>query len=119
MDILGTSLRIYVDDLDAAVPVYERLTGTEAVRFENGPVSVAAVGPFMVMSGPAEQLNVLRLIGATLAVGDVRAAVEELRAVGAEILVGPQQTTIGRSVVARHPDGAVFEYVDRPAEPTD
>lgn len=115
MEILGTSLRIYVDDLDTAVPVYERLTGAEAVRFSHGPVSVAAVGPFMVMSGPAEQLNVLRLIGATLAVSDVSAAVQELRSVGAEILAGPQDTTIGRSVVARHPDGAVFEYIDRPS----
>lgn len=114
MEILGTSLRICVDDLDAAVPVYERLAGTTAVRFDNGPVSVAAVGPFMVMSGPAEQLDVLRLIGATIAVSDVNAAVEDLRAVNAEILVGPQHTGIGRSVVARHPDGAVFEYVDRP-----
>jgi predicted enzyme related to lactoylglutathione lyase len=113
MDILGTSLRVCVNDLDAAVPVYERLTSTEAVRFEQGPVEVAAVGPFFLMSGPAEQLDILRKIAATLAVQDVDDALADLAVVGGQVLVGPKPTPIGRSLVARHPDGSVFEYVDR------
>ncbi|OEV08427.1 VOC family protein [Streptomyces nanshensis] len=113
MDILGTSLRVCVDDLDAAVPAYERLASTEAVRFEQGPVSVAAVGPFFLMSGPAEHLDILRKIAATIAVQDVAEAVADLEAVGAQVVAGPKETPIGRSVIARHPDGAVFEYVDR------
>ena len=115
MRILGTSLRICVDDLDAAVPVYERLTGAEALRFAHGSVAVAAIGPFLVMSGPAEELDVLRRISATLSVDDLTVATQDLQAVGADILVGPQRTTIGRSLVARHPDGTIFEYVDRPS----
>jgi predicted enzyme related to lactoylglutathione lyase len=114
MEILGTSLRVCVDDLDAAIAVYERLTNAEALRFNNGPVSAAAVGPFILMSGPAGHLEVLRKITATLAVRDADVAVTELKAVGAEIITGPQPTPIGRSVVARHPDGSIFEYVDRP-----
>jgi predicted enzyme related to lactoylglutathione lyase len=113
MEIQGTSLRVCVDDLAAAVPVYEKLTGAEAVRFGTGPVSVAAVGPFLLMSGPPGHLDVLRRIAATLAVADVEEAVADLRAVGAEVLAGPQHTPAGRSVVARHPDGSIFEYVDR------
>lgn len=113
MDIQGTSLRICVDDLDAAIPVYERLTGAEAMRFDSGPVTVAAVGPFFLMSGPPGHLEVLRKITATLAVKDVDEAVADLRAVGAEIIAGPKPTPAGRNVVARHPDGSVFEYVDR------
>lgn len=113
MDILGTSLRVCVDDLDTAVGVYERLTGSEAVRFATGPVSVAAVGPFFLMSGPPEQLEVLRRIKATLAVKDVAEAVADLQAVGGEVIAGPKPTPIGRSLVARHPDGSIFEYVDR------
>ncbi|UGY94380.1 VOC family protein [Streptomyces gobiensis] len=114
MDILGTSLRVCVDDLDSAIAVYERLTGAEAMRFESGPVSAAAVGPFILMTGPAGHLEVLRKITATLAVRDADTAVAELKAVGADIIAGPQPTPIGRSVVARHPDGSIFEYVDRP-----
>ncbi|MFR9676589.1 VOC family protein [Streptomyces sp. TR06-5] len=113
MKIHGTSLRICVDDLDAAIPVYEKLTGDEAHRFTTGPVSVAAVGPFFLMSGPEGHVEVLRKIAATIAVEDIDEALADLGAVGAEIIAGPKATPGGRNVVARHPDGAVFEYVDR------
>ncbi|MFG2530530.1 VOC family protein [Streptomyces sp. NPDC048516] len=116
MDILGTSLRVCVGDLDAAVGVYERLTGAEAVRFQRGGVAVAAVGCFFLMSGPEAELSVLRKITATLAVKDVDDAVADLRAVGADIVAGPLPTPIGRNLVARHPDGSIFEYVDRKQE---
>ena len=113
MDILGTSLRVCVDDLDAAVTAYEKLTGAEAVRFLSGTVATAAVGPFLLMSGPPAQLEVLSKIRATLAVRDVDEASRDLRSAGADILAGPSPTPVGRSVVARHPDGSIFEYVDR------
>ncbi|MFG2141158.1 VOC family protein [Streptomyces sp. NPDC048650] len=116
MDILGTSLRVCVGDLNAAVDVYERLTGAEAIRFQRGGVSVAAVGCFFLMSGPEAELSVLRKITATLAVKDVDAAVADLTAVGADIIAGPLATPIGRNLVARHPDGSIFEYVDRNQE---
>ncbi|MCZ7414931.1 VOC family protein [Streptomyces sp. WMMC897] len=115
MEILGTTLRVCVNDLDAAVPVYERLTGAEGMRFANGPVEAAAVGPFILMSGPEAHIDVLRRITATLAVQNVEEAATELAAVGAEVVAGPQSTPIGRALVARHPDGSVFEYVDRSA----
>lgn len=115
MDILGTSLRVCVDDLDQAITVYEKLTGAEALRFQRGGVSVAAVGCFFLMSGPEAELSILRKITATIAVRDVDEAVADLTAVGAQIIAGPLPTPIGRNVVARHPDGSVFEYVDRRA----
>ncbi len=118
MDILGTSLRVCVADLDAAIAVYEQLTGAQAMRFERGNVSVAAVGCFFLMSGPAAEMEILKKVTATLAVRDVDAAVSDLRAVGAQIIAGPLPTPIGRNLVARHPDGSVFEYVDRNPQPT-
>lgn len=113
MNILGTSLRVCVDDLESAIGVYERLTGAEAMRFQRAGVSVAAVGCFFLMSGPERELSVLRNITATIAVSDVDEALDDLRAVGAQIIAGPVPTPIGRNLVARHPDGSVFEYVDR------
>ncbi|CAM5352964.1 VOC family protein [Streptomyces abikoensis] len=113
MNILGTSLRVCVDDLDHAIDVYERLTGAEALRFHRGGVAVAAVGCFFLMSGPERELSILRKITATIAVTDVDEALADLAAVGAHIIAGPVPTPIGRNVVARHPDGSVFEYVDR------
>lgn len=113
MDILGTSLRVCVDDLDSAIAVYERLTGAEAVRFQRGPVAVAAVGPFFLMSGPESELSVLRKITATIAVKDVDETIADLTAVGGQIVAGPLPAPVGRTLVARHPDGSIFEYVDR------
>lgn len=71
MDILGTTLRICVDDLEAAVAFYEDLTGSSALRFERGGVSVAAISCFLLMSGPESELKILRKVTATIAVKDV------------------------------------------------
>jgi hypothetical protein len=33
--------------------------------------------------------------------------------VGARVVAGPVPTPAGRNLIALHPDGSVFEYVDR------
>ncbi|MER7675834.1 VOC family protein [Streptomyces sp. NPDC096934] len=113
MEILGTTLRVCVDDLEASVPFYERLAGSSAQRFERGGVSVAAVGCFLLMSGPKAELDVLRKVTATIAVKDVEETHRVLDELGAHILAGPVGTPAGRNLIAMHPDGAVYEYVDR------
>ena len=115
MEILGATLRICVDDLEASVPFYERLAGGRALRFERGGVSVAAVGCFLLMSGPEAELDVLRKVAATIAVKDVDEAHRVLSESGAHVLAGPLATPAGRNLIAMHPDGAVFEYADRRA----
>ncbi|MGW4031474.1 VOC family protein [Streptomyces sp. NPDC004838] len=113
MEILGTTLRICVDDLEAAVAFYARLTGSTPQRFERGGVSAAAVGCFLLMSGPETELEVLRKVTATIAVEDVEHAYATLSAAGAKVVAGPISTPAGRNLIAVHPDGSVFEYVDR------
>ena len=113
MEILGTTLRICVEDLEASVPFYEQLAGSRALRFERGGVSVAAVGCFLLMSGPEEELDVLRKVAATIAVKDVDEARDVLAASGAHIVAGPLPSPAGRNLIAMHPDGSVFEYADR------
>lgn len=113
MEILGTTLRICVEDLEAAVPFYERLAGTRALRFDRGGVSVAAVGCFLLMSGPEKELEVLRKVSATIAVEDVEEARDILNASGARVIAGPLPSPAGRNLIALHPDGSVFEYADR------
>lgn len=44
-------VRQRVEDLDAAVPFYEKLTGSTASRFGFGGVTLASVGPFLLFSG--------------------------------------------------------------------
>ncbi|MEV1019400.1 VOC family protein [Streptomyces sp. NPDC050264] len=115
MEILGTTLRICVEDLESSVTFYEQLTGGRALRFERGGVSVAAVGCFLLMSGPEQELEVLRKVSATIAVRDVDEANAVLTASGAKVVAGPVPTPAGRNLIALHPDGSVFEYVDRQA----
>lgn len=119
MEILGTTLRVCVDDLEAAARFYERLTGTPALRFERGGVSVAAVGCFLLMSGPESELEILRKVSATIAVEDVDTACATLTEVGAKVVAGPVPTPVGRNLIAVHPDGSVFEYADRKAAAPD
>ncbi|PRH76985.1 glyoxalase [Streptomyces solincola] len=113
MEILGTTLRVCVDDLESSTAFYERIAGATALRFERGGVSVAAVGCFLLMSGPEEELEVLRKVAATVAVDDVDAAYAALTEAGATIAVGPVPTPVGRNLIAVHPDGSVFEYADQ------
>ncbi|MEU5682700.1 VOC family protein [Streptomyces venezuelae] len=113
MEILGTTLRICVEDLESSVAFYERLAGGKAMRFERGGVSVAAIGCFLLMSGPEHELEVLRKVSATIAVKDVDEAYMVLNASGARVIAGPVPTPAGRNLIAMHPDGSVFEYVDR------
>ncbi|MFG2884270.1 VOC family protein [Streptomyces sp. NPDC048297] len=113
MEIMGASLRICVDDLDTAIPFYERLAGASALRFERGGVQVAAVGSFLVMSGPESELEVLRKVTATIAVKDVEEAHRLLTELGAHVVAGPVSTPAGRNLLAVHPDGSIFEYVDQ------
>jgi predicted enzyme related to lactoylglutathione lyase len=120
MEILGTTLRICVEDLEAlesTVAFYENLTGSEALRFERGGVSVAAVGCFLLMSGPKAEIDVLRKVAATIAVADVEQAGALLSASGAKVIAGPVPSPAGRNLIAMHPDGSVFEYVDRQVQP--
>lgn len=115
MEILGTTLRVCVEDLESSVMFYENLTGTRALRFERGGVSVAAVGCFLLMSGPKAEIDVLRKVSATIAVPDVDEANTLLTASGAKVIAGPVPTPVGRNLIALHPDGSIFEYVDRNA----
>ncbi|GGZ69357.1 VOC family protein [Streptomyces bluensis] len=115
MEILGATLRICVDDLETTVPFYERLAGGRALRFERGGVQVAAVGCFLLMSGPEAELEVLRKVAATIAVKDVDEAHQVLTDSGAHVLAGPVGTPAGRNLIAMHPDGSIYEYADRRA----
>jgi hypothetical protein len=51
-NISGVVARVFVDDLDAAIPLYQQLAQTTAVnRFGFRDVRLAQVGPFLLLSG--------------------------------------------------------------------
>jgi catechol 2,3-dioxygenase-like lactoylglutathione lyase family enzyme len=104
--------RVYVDDLEAALPLYRRLAADAPVRrFGFRDVELAWVGPFLLLAGAPEDLAPFRDRAATVIVDDVEAVAAEVTAAGGELLEGPAPAPNGARLIARHPDGTVFEYL--------
>jgi predicted enzyme related to lactoylglutathione lyase len=104
--------RVYVDDLDAALPLYERLAGGAQVqRFRFRTVELAWVGPFLLLAGTSDDLAPFRDRAATVLVDDVDAVAAEITSSGGVLLEGPGPAPNGSRLVARHPDSTVFEYL--------
>jgi predicted enzyme related to lactoylglutathione lyase len=113
MAIVQTVLaRVFVDDLDAALPAYRALcdAGAEARRFDFHDVRLAWVGPFLLLQAPAERRAAYERV-ATLLVDDIAAAQKSVVSYGGEVLDGPAPGPNGDRMIARHADGAVFEYI--------
>src|SRR5882757_445988 len=83
---------VEVKDLEAAIPLYRELAGdVEVRRFPYLDLELALVGPFLLYAGPLE-----KYVSQTA---------------GGELLEAPNEVPNGTRIVARHPDGAVFEYM--------
>jgi catechol 2,3-dioxygenase-like lactoylglutathione lyase family enzyme len=109
-NVRGVLARVFVDDLDAALPLYQELTGADEVRrFEFRGVQVARVGSFLLFSGDTDQY---RDRVATILVADMGPVVAAIEASGGSLLEGPAPAPNGDRLIARHADGSVFEYIE-------
>lgn len=109
-NIVGVLARVFVADLDAALPVYRELAGgTEPKLFDFRDVRLARVGPFLLLSGNTEGY---RDRAATLLVRSLDPVLAALATHGGRVLEGPSPAPNGRRLIARHPDGSVFEYIE-------
>ncbi|WP_229401116.1 VOC family protein [Micromonospora okii] len=113
MTIRKTYARLWVDDLDAALPLLRTLVGAEPdLRFGFDAIELAAIGDFLVIAGPAEQRAQYAHASATVIVDDLDAVVAELVASGGEVTTPEATSPTGRYLYARHPGGAEIEYVE-------
>ncbi|MEW2087541.1 hypothetical protein [Streptomyces sp. NPDC005283] len=116
MKALATLARLYVDDLDRALPALRDLTGQESGRrFAHGDVEVASIGGFLLVAGTDEALAPFRDVQSTVLVDDLDGVQALLDTRGGEILSGPNQAPTGRNAIVRHPGGVVVEYVEHTA----
>jgi predicted enzyme related to lactoylglutathione lyase len=100
--------RVFVPDLDAALPLYEELAQAEAERFAFRDVELARVGPFLLLAG---NIAAYRDRTATIQVASLAPVLAALMSAGGEVIEGPAPAPNGARLIARHPDGAVFEYI--------
>jgi predicted enzyme related to lactoylglutathione lyase len=118
-NIVGVLARVFVDDIDAALELYQSLSGgQEPAHFRFRDVELARVGPFLLLSG---NTAAYRNRMATLLVRDLEPVIYDVERTGGHILEGPSPAPNGRRLIARHSDGAIFEYIEGalspPAEP--
>lgn len=108
-NVIRVLARVYVDDLDGSLPLYERLTGDHAPHvFDYGPTRLAQVGDFLVIQSTDDQV---RSHAATIAVRTMSPVVEAITQAGGQLLDGPAPGPNGARLVARHPDGNILEYI--------
>jgi predicted enzyme related to lactoylglutathione lyase len=115
--------RVFVDSIERALPLYERLAGTAtSARFSFGEVELAWIGPFLLLAGPATELDRYRDRVASLIVDDIAQVATWVTHAGGQVIEGPAPAPNGARMIARHPDGAIFEYLQidqRPSRSTD
>src|ERR1700678_1003408 len=101
--------RVFVSDLSAAIPLYEELAQAQAERFAFRDLELARIGPFLLLAG---NTAAYRDRTATIQVASLEPVLAALRSAGGEVAEGPMPAPNGARLIARHPDGAVFEYIE-------
>lgn len=110
-NVVAVLARIPVGSIEAALPLYRRLAGTDAVRgFAFGPVRLAWVGPFLLLEGADATV---RSRAATIIVRDVDEVVSTVLAEGGQLLEGPMPGPNGRRLIAGDAEGNVVEYIEQ------
>lgn len=113
MAVLVTLARVYVDNLDSALPTFVRLTGEQpGLRFTHRDLELASVGGFLLLAGTDEALAPYRGTHATAIVESVDEILLTVDQHGGEIVDGPNKVPTGRNLTVRHPGGATIEYVE-------
>ncbi|MET9028834.1 VOC family protein [Nocardia sp. NPDC004168] len=112
MRILKTYARVFVTDLDTALPTYERLAGAKAdLRFGFERAELAAVGDFLLIAGHPDDVERYRTTVGPVIVDDLDALLRTVTDYGAELIAGPLTSATGTFAYVRHADGAELEYV--------
>jgi predicted enzyme related to lactoylglutathione lyase len=115
MKFLGMAVPVFTENIDAAIERYGALTGeTVQQRFllADRGITIALLGSLTIISGEESAIAPLRNVRATFIVDSLAEYEVHLRATGATILQAPRPTPAGKNMVARDPEGAVFEFVE-------
>lgn len=109
-NISGVLARVFVPDLDAVIPLYQALAEVgEVSRFTFRDLDLAQVGPFLLLAG---NTGAYRDRVATILVKQLPPVIAALEGAGGQVIEGPSPAPKGSRLIARHPDGSIFEYIE-------
>lgn len=111
--------RLYVSELDQALPLLRDLTGSEpAIRFRHDDLELATIGGFLVIAGAPQSLVPYRPNQVTHIVRDLEETIGLVDTHGGTILDGPNSVATGHNLTYALPGGARIESV-KPADGVD
>lgn len=118
MTVLATLARVYVDNLDVALPTFVALTGEQPrLRFTYRDLELASIGGYLLLAGSQEALAPYRGTHATAIVESIDRVLRMTEQHGGKVIDGPNEVPTGRNLTVRHPGGATIEYVQFHARP--
>lgn len=115
MEIKQILSRIYVNDMDQAVPFYEELLHekcTSRFLYPQMELEIARIRNILFVAGTDEALEPFRSTSMTFLVDSVQEYKDFLLQNGALVIRGIQTVPTGWNMTVRHLDGALVEYVE-------
>ena len=110
--IVKTYTRIFTNDAEETLRILRKLhAGEPHLRFRFDPWELVGIGDVLVVAGTDDALAPIRGSLGPWIVTDIDETREILMDAGAEIIRDIAPVPTGRMMYARHPDGAVVEYV--------
>lgn len=111
MKVLSIIPRVYIPELNSHLDFYKSLLDQEVQNvFSVGKIDVARFPNLLVLAGtenkPAGNIT------ATIVIDSVNEAKDFVQHEGGEIMVEPLLIPSGLKMIARHPDGNIFEYIE-------
>lgn len=114
MKVAEVFSRIYVNDIESAIPFYEGLLNTKcARRFEYSEMGLelANIGPLIIVAGPDSALEQFRETRATFIVDSVEEVKTFILCENGVVVRDIRKVPTGYNLTMRHADGSVIEYV--------
>ncbi|PEA83126.1 hypothetical protein [Bacillus pseudomycoides] len=111
MDILAVVPRVYVSTLQPHLDVYKVLLKQEAPhKFQINQTHVARFSNLLLI---ADENNVItNQVAVTIVTDSIQDIKQFILQKDGDILVDPSFVPTGLKMIARHPDGNVFEYIE-------
>jgi len=107
--------RIYVNDMNAAIDFYQRLTNencTNRFVYEQVELEIARINDLLIIAGTDKALEPFMETSATFLVDSISEYKNFLTQNGAVIIRDIQQVPTGLNMTVKHKDGVTIEYVE-------